>query len=241
MAATVSGSAVEVADVKTPRPPIPALLVLAARRASFVLCATVLTGAFTAWLGTYQASLPSAFHAGQSTIPVWRLLALFAAVLPLVALRSRLVDLEPVATRRLRQSQRIYLAGVGLGCAAFYLGISAATLPPLILPIIARSWLGWLGLALIAGSIVGWRLAWVLSVTVACVFWYWGYQGGAHYAWWEFSARPFDDVPSLLLCGAMLAAGIAAYWATPWRRRRWTFHRWTFRRQQRRVSRWPNH
>ena len=98
---------------------------LAARRATSVLSATVITGALTAWLGLYQASLPAAFQTGRSTIPIWRLLALGAAVVPVVALHSRLADLELVATRRFRHYQRIYLGGMSLGCAAIHLGISA--------------------------------------------------------------------------------------------------------------------
>ncbi|GGM32395.1 hypothetical protein GCM10012279_59180 [Micromonospora yangpuensis] len=94
-------------------------------------------------------------------------------------------------------------------------------LRPAVLAVIARSWLAWLGLALLAGAILGWRLAWTLPAATAVVLWYWGYSGNQEYRWWEFSARPHDDLPSFLLSVALLAVGLTAYAATPWRLRRW--------------------
>lgn len=200
--------------------PAPGLRFLTARPARSVLVAAALLGALTAWLGTRQASVPVAQTEGTAIIPLWRMLAMGAAVLPVLALHSRMADLEVVPTRRLRAWQRCYLAGMNLGCAALYLGISATALHPLVLVIIGRSWLGWCGLALIAGALLGWRLAWTLPATVSVVLIYWGYQGEGKYHWWEFSARPHDDLPSLLLSAALLAAGLVAYSATPWRRQR---------------------
>lgn len=142
-----------------------------------------------------------------------------AAVLPVLAIQSHLTGLEEGATRALRRMRRIHLAAMAAGCAAIYLSIAALTLHPLILLVIARSWLAWYGLALLAGVLIGWRHAWTLPATVAIVLWYWGYQGG-EYRWWEFSVRPHDDLPSLLLSVALFAAGLIALSATPWRRHR---------------------
>lgn len=198
--------------------PSPTWLFLAARRAWTVLVAVVLLGALTAWFGAQTAMVPAAVEGGLAAIPLWRLLAMGAAVLPVLALHSRLADLEVVATQRLRRHQRTYLCAMSLGCATIYLGISATTLHPLVLVIMGRSWLAWWGVALVAGALLGWRLAWTLPAVMSVGFAYWGYHDG--YRWWEFSARPHDDLPSLALSVGLLAAGLAAYAATPWRRRR---------------------
>jgi hypothetical protein len=103
--------------------------------------------------------------------------------------------------------------------------MNALVIRPQALAVLARAWLAWFGLALLAGALLGWRLAWALPSGAAVVLWYWGLQGNDQYRWWEFSSRPYDDVPSLLLSVALLAIGVTAYIATPWRRRRWIFWR----------------
>lgn len=199
--------------------PHPVRLFLTARRARTALSATIVVGALTAWLGLIEAPLPMAIEQGRPTVPLWRLLAMGAAVLPVLALTSPLADLEALATWRLRVMQRWYLAGLAAGSAVGYLGISALGLRPSVIGIIARSWMAWFGLALLAGVILGWRLAWTLPATVTVILFYWGHRDDG-YRWWEFSARPYDDLPSLLLSAALLAVGVTAYGATPWRRHR---------------------
>ncbi|MFY1637734.1 hypothetical protein ACN27F_31435 [Solwaraspora sp. WMMB335] len=200
-------------------------LFLSVRPAGAILAGVVLLGALAAWFGMVRTPLPQAAGQDSAIIPLWRLLAMGAAVLPVIGLTSPLAGLELMATRRLRSMQRRYLAGLGIGSAVIFLGISAFVMPPSVIAIMARGWVDWFGLALLAGAVLGWRLAWTLPSVVAVVLWYWGYGGNQQYRWWEFSARPYDDVPSLVLSAALLAVGLAAYAATPWRRRRLTFWR----------------
>lgn len=211
------------ADQTQPAPAVPVFL--AVRRARSFLLAAVVLGALTVWRGTSAAPVPTAVELGQATIPIWRLLAMGAGVLPVLALHSQLADLEVVATRRLRSYQLRYLGGMSLACLVVYLGISAVVIQPLLLVIMARSWLAWFGLALVAGVVLGWRMAWTLPALAAAVLIYWGYQRGGRYEWWEFSARPHDDVSSLLVSLVLFGVGLAAYWLTPWRRRRLAFWR----------------
>jgi hypothetical protein len=218
----VAGTAIRKSGTTNGFSPLKAFI--AVRRARSALAATILCGALSSWLGLYNTSLPTVDNA-RTIIPLWRLLALAAAVPPIVSLHSQLADLEVVSSRVLRLYQRTYLAGMSFTCALIYLGISALTLPPEILVVIARSLLAWSGLALVAGVLLGWRLAWTLPITVAVVLWYWGYAGNDHYRWWEFSARPYTDVPSLIVSLALLAVGMVAYWATPWRRKRLSWRR----------------
>lgn len=192
---------------------------IAVRPARTTLTVTVVLGALAAWIGSVEAPLPAAVNQGQATVPLWRMIAMGAAVLPVLALTSPLAGLELAATQRLRTMQRLYLAGLSTSCAAIYLASCAIVLSPAVVGIIARSWIAWFGLALTAGAVLGWRLSWTLPSAVAIVLWYWGYHEDQRYQWWEFSARPHDDLPSLLLSVTLLVAGLAAYAATPWRRR----------------------
>lgn len=201
------------------RIPAPVRTFLSVRRAQAAVSGVIVLAGLTAWLGSYETTLPAMVSQGRAVIPLWRMLAMGAAVAPIVSMYSQLTSLEAVATNRLRRYQRGYLAGMGFGGASIYLGIAATTLPPAVLAIIARSWLAWSGLALISGVLLGWRLAWTLPVGVSVILWFWGSVGPDLYAWWEFSARPHDDLPSLLLSVGLLLSGIGAYWATPWRRR----------------------
>lgn len=210
----------------------PVRVFFAVRRTRSVLVATVLCGALTAWLGTVDVPVPTISAQGPGRIPIWRILAMGAAVLPVLAVQSHLASLEEGVTQTLRRMRRIHLAAMAAGCASIYLSIAALTLHPLIVVVMTRSWLAWYGLALLAGVLIGWRNAWTLPATVAIILWYWGHQGG-EYRWWEFSARPHDDLPSLLLSVAFLAAGLVARSATPWRRHRL---RTALRRKQRPQS-----
>ena len=198
----------------------PARAFAAARRPGTVLAGAFVTAVVVALLGTVEAPLPAVVEEGQARIPIWRLLTLAVAVLPVLALHSPLAELEAVATGRFRRAQRIHLAATVLGSVLVFLGGAAIGLHPLVLLVIARAWLAWFGLALIAGVLLGWRLAWTLPALVAVILFYWGFAAG-EYRWWEFTARPPDDPASLLLSLALLGAGLIAYGVTPWRRRAW--------------------
>lgn len=186
---------------------------------AIVLAAAVL-GGFTAWLGDHKVSLPAAVPGGVTSVPLWQLVTMGAAGLAVLGMHSRLADLEEVATHRLHRHRHRYLTVMSLACAAIYLGLGAITLPHAALLAIGRSWPGWCGLALLAGAILGWRLAWSLPAVGIIVLTFWGNLPDGQPRWWAFHAHPYDHLPSLLVSLALLAAGVAAYLATPWRRRR---------------------
>jgi hypothetical protein len=197
----------------------PIRIFLTVRRSMSILIAAAVCGVATAWLGTVEVAVPTVAAQGQGRIPMWRLLAMGAAVLPVLAMHSHLADLEQGVTRSLRRAQRMHLVGMGVGCASLFLAFAALALHPLVLLVVLRSWLAWYGMAMLAGVVLGWRLAWTLPAIVAVILMYWGYQNG-DYRWWEFSARPYDDQGALMLSLGLLAAGLVAFWMTPWRRRR---------------------
>jgi hypothetical protein len=72
-------------------------------------------------------------------------------------------------------------------------------------------------------------LAWIIPVFVGTSFWYWGFDSSSQrYHRWEFSAQPPSDLLSILLVVMLLMVGIAAYAATPWRRRAFLPYRSAF-------------
>jgi hypothetical protein len=192
---------------------------LAIRRAHHIIVGVTIGGLATALIGAYEVSVPAAVQEGQENVPLWRMLALLPGVLPVSFLDSRLSDLEQTQTSRLRKHQRLWLSALALLCAVIFLALCAFALNPLALVMIARAWLGWFGLALFAGALLGWKSAWTLPVATAAILWYWGYRGDGRYEWWEFTARAYDDLPSLLLSVALFIGGVLAYCATPWRRK----------------------
>jgi len=179
----------------------------------------LLLGGFTAWLGLRQAPVPTAAQDADAALPVWRLLTMGAGMLPALGLHSRLRDLEEMSTRPHRQAEQRYLIGLSVACAAAFLAFASMTLNPAQITVVARSLLGWLGLSLISGRLFGWQLAWALPLAVSGVLTYWGGGAGNGYTWWQFTARPHNDVPSLLLSACLLAAGALAYSASAWRRK----------------------
>jgi len=142
-----------------------------------------------------------------------------AGVVPALALHSELGSLEEARTARLVHLQRCYLLLLSCVCAALFLALAALSLQPADVAVMARSLAAWLGLALLSGRVLGWRLAWVLPVLTLCVLVYWGGSAAQvdPFDWWEFSARPAGDVPSLVVSAALLASGMLAYFFSAWR------------------------
>ncbi|WBB97000.1 hypothetical protein O7543_19680 [Solwaraspora sp. WMMA2080] len=157
---------------------------------------------------------------GQVSVPLWRMLAMAASVFPVLALQSNLGALESVATAHLKRLTWLYAVAMAITCWLLYLVPAGITLPIEALAITLRALIAWYGISLLSGVILGWRLAWAMPVTTIVFLWYWGYSSQGYYLWWEFTARPPNDVPSLILSGALLLIGIVAYSATPWRRYR---------------------
>ncbi|WP_282703132.1 hypothetical protein [Streptomyces sp. CC219B] len=61
-----------------------------------------------------------------------------------------------------------------------------------------------------------------MPALVLCAVGYWGVQDGTgSYPWWDFTRSPVVDRPmGLGISLGLLAAGVMAYWTTPWRLRR---------------------
>jgi hypothetical protein len=149
------------------------------------------------------------------------MLAMFAAVLPVLSLHSRMADLEAVGTTRFHRGRAWRLTMLWVMSMAVYLGVCAVPVEDRVWEVMAVALPGWTGLALLGGRVLGWRQTWVFPSVVLCAVSYWGVQddsGG--YPWWDFTRAPVAERPmGLGLSLGLLAAGVMAYWLTPWRLR----------------------
>jgi hypothetical protein len=184
------------------------------RRVRVTLVLATVVGALTMWLGTKETPVPSA--AGGAVVPMWRPLAMIAATLPALGMHSSLHDLETVATDVHRRAERRYLSALFLACTGLQVIAAATVLDTSVVLTLVRSLPAWFGVALVAGTCFGWPLAWTLPVGVFGLLEYWGPTGDG-YSWWAFSARPADDVPSMLFSSCLFVAGMACYATTRWR------------------------
>lgn len=192
---------------------------ISARRGWTIFTVALVLGLLTAAIGLREAAVPTAYEQSEGVLPIWRLLAMGVGLLPALGLHSNLGHLEEMATNDHKRVERQYAVGLTLACAGGYLLLASLVLQPSLLAVITRSLAGWLGLGLISGRLLGWRLAWALPVAAACILTYWGGASAPdRHAWWDFSARSYDDLPSLLLTVCLLGGGLLAYWVSPWRR-----------------------
>lgn len=198
----------------------PYMVLISSRRGWTSLAVAIFLGTATASVGILEASVPTASEEGASTLPLWRVLAMGVAVLPAIGLHSHLFRLEEVGTDIQRCVERRYTIGLALACASSYVLLASLSLQPSLLAVVSRSLAGWLGIALISGRLLGWRLAWILPLAILFIMAYWGGTSTpGRYVWWDFTARPYNDLASLLLTACLFGGGLIAYWATPWRRK----------------------
>jgi len=193
---------------------------LSTRKALWLLAIVAVLGVVAAGWGSAEASTPTAEDSRGEIVPLWRLLGLGAALVPVLTLASPMQALEEAAGRSYHRLRTAVLAAaflVSSGCILTGAAIGASTHA---IPLIARALPAWFGLALISGRVLAWHHAWVGPGAVMCVLLYWGPNNSSEgYDWWEFTARDAGHMPSLLLSVGLFACGLAAYSLTPWRLR----------------------
>lgn len=158
-----------------------------------------------------QASLPSAL--GSPIVPYQGVLPVVLACLVVTGLSSSCQELEESAGGALRRAENIQLAGSTLMTAAAL----AATAETGSAAVLARSFLIWTGLALLAGRILEPTLAWVLPIGTLFPLIYFGWDAMNRPRWWNWLDQPVTHLSSWALAVGALALGMAARYATPWR------------------------
>ncbi len=191
------------------------------RRPGGVLLMVLLSGLSVAWLGDTLTPLPTAAGAQSPGTPSWRMLAMFAGVLPVLSLHSRMAELEAVGTTRFYRGRALRLTTLWAVSTVIFLGSCAVSAEGRVLEVMAGALPGWTGLALLSGRVCGWRQGWIFPALVLLLVSYWGVQDETgSYPWWDFTRSPLLEQPtSLGMSVGLLTVGIAAYWMTPWRLR----------------------
>lgn len=164
--------------------------------------------------GAAQMSLPSAW--GVVDIPFRRVVPVIYASLIVGSLHSAMAMFEAMGGDSLHRMTKRYLAVtailvtavVGASELIFYSQESAMRS--------VRSLLVWIGIALISGRLLGWKLSWVLPVSTIFPLIYYGSGPLGHVYWWDWTSRPPGDMPSWGLVPLSLGIGISALQYTRW-------------------------
>lgn len=191
------------------------------RRPGSVLLVVLLSGLAVAWLGDRLAPLPTVAGAQTAGTPSWRMLAMFAGVLPVLSLHSRMAALEAVGTTRFHRGRALRLTMLWATSMAVFLGVCAMSVEGRVMEVMAGALPGWTGLGLLSGRLFGWRQGWILPALVLLLISYWSVQDGTgSYPWWDFTRSPVVEQPmGIGISLGLLAVGITAYRMTPWRLR----------------------
>lgn len=187
-----------------------------------VLLGVLAVGVAVAWLGHKPSPLPTSGDGEASATPSWRMLAMFAGVLPLLSLHSPMAELEASAAHRFHRGRALRLTGLWTASMVLFLCVSAVAVEDRVLQVMAVALPGWTGLGLLGGRLLGWRHSWALPALVLCAVTYWGVRDDdGTYPWWDFTVQPpGENLPGLVLGLVLLGAGVFAYALTPWRSRR---------------------
>lgn len=205
----------------TARSPNPTSLSTLARFASIrgpyrTLFAALAATAAVIAIGSETAAVPTPFGTTPPSLPLWRLIAIGSGTLPALNLHSKLEQLEQPATRHHRRHEHIYLAIVTTTCLGLFLAGAALVVELELLPVAARGWFTWFGLALISGRVFGWQMSWLMPIIIGCLLIFTGGGRGGDYTWWEFTIQPASHTPTLILSLTTTTVGIIAYILTPW-------------------------
>ncbi|MET7656803.1 hypothetical protein [Streptomyces sp. NPDC005486] len=174
-------------------------------------------GLITSAIGGHLIPMPL-LSPGTTAPPMWRFFVLGPAVVSVTALYSPIESLEQVASSTFHAQQKIFLVLVTFSsCACFVASVSLA-FPSAMTAIMIRDFFGWLGIALAAGRMFGWRVCWILPVLVLVPMLYWGTADiDGNFPWWEFTARPIEDIGAAAGNVALCLLGTLIYSLTPWR------------------------
>lgn len=191
---------------------------LMTRKSRWLLAMMIVIGVVVGGWGALGASVPAATSSGVAEVPLWRLLAVGSASLPVLTLASPLQALETTATSSYYLLRRLVLC-IAFAISSICILVGAVVgIGPGAAPVLARALLVWFGLALVSGRVLSWTYSWVLPCVIMCVLHYWGHDPSGHgYRWWEFTVHPAGHLPSMILAFACLVAGLAAYALSPWR------------------------
>ncbi|MEV6522258.1 hypothetical protein AB0M43_09980 [Longispora sp. NPDC051575] len=198
-----------------------------------------LTGALCAvlpFVGSIMFSVPAAGDSGVASVPGWRIIAAGATFGPVLFCHSPFGEMESATGRNWRRVQLGVLALNATACSLLFFLTSLMVFGGPMALLVLRGIIGWMGTALLAARLLGWRAAWVGPLALLPIMIFWGTEGPQQYAWWEFTARPIDDPAAWVTAAGLLALGAGAHLVDRWR---WRAAVTFLRRRTIRLSRRP--
>ncbi len=186
------------------------LYVKSRRTGHAAMALSVVAGLAWVWANA-MLRVPTLGGNEQIYIPVLFLTPLVSASAIGVAAYSPFGEAEGTASRSMPTLRLGHLVGL--------LAAALATLAMAALDwrqewaelILARNLAGFAGLALMAGTIVGSRLSWVVPLVYGIAAFRLGAIAPGRFAWWAWPIRPIGDELAAGVAIGLLATGLAAY------------------------------
>lgn len=194
----------------------PIRLYLRSRRSWMPLILTAALCACVPLVGAFLFPAPSAgVRGGMLYVPGWRFLTVGVAFGPALFCHSPFGEMEAATGKNWRRAELAVLLVNAVLCAMMFTATCWIVFDGTTALLILRGIIGWMGIALISGRILGWRAAWVGPLAVLPVVIYWGH-GGIGYRWWEFTSLPPGDLGSWSVAGGTAIGGAVACLFSKW-------------------------
>lgn len=167
--------------------------------------------------GAFLIPMPSeSADGGVALVPAWRVLAVGVTFGPVLFCHSPFGEMETATGRNWRRTEMVVLIVNSLVCTTMFTATCLIVFGGDLAMLVLRGIIGWMGIALLTGKLLGWRMAWVGPFAVLPILIFWGYQYPA-YRWWEFTARPIGDLVAWAVVAALAGLGTVAYVCNSWR------------------------
>ncbi|MFF5230962.1 hypothetical protein [Dactylosporangium sp. NPDC000521] len=181
-----------------------------------VLCACV------PLVGAFLFPAPSeGVRGGILGVPGWRFLAVGVTFGPILFSQSPFGEMEAATGKNWRQVELLVLLVNIVACVTLFTVTCWVTFNGPTALLILRGIVGWMGIALASGRILGWKAGWVGPLAVLPVVVYWGH-GSTGYRWWDFTSLPPANPGSWVVVGCLAAFGATTYVFSKWRWRHLT-------------------
>ncbi|WP_266604346.1 hypothetical protein [Streptomyces sp. NBC_01214] len=187
-------------------------------RLSAVLIVLAMCNAAFGWI---HIALPSAqAPGGMVSVPFRKEVPVIFASLAVGSLSSHMDSFERSASAALGRARWIHPGAAILAVTLLVAVSELLASSPGQAAVFIRAVLLWAGMALVSGSLLEWKLAWVLPVASIFPVVYYGRGPSGEVRWWDWTSLPASDPVCWGLAALSLGVGFGLIAASPWRLRR---------------------
>lgn len=151
------------------------------------------------------------------TVPLRFMIPLLLAVITCGCVHGRLGVLDGMYYHSQEKPQILLLGGVTLITAALMGILQAVALEPAEAFLVVRNYLGFLGIGLVSGRLIGWQFCWALPLLSLFPLTYFPRNADGDLNWWVFIVAPPGDLTSWIVVVFLLISGAIAVALSPWR------------------------